>query len=65
MLDKGKSHWIMESLQSFMFSLGVLGHAMWAYRIFSKIPVISSENAKFNRWIVEAVAKRMKVISAT
>lgn len=61
MLDRGKPHWFMESLHNFMLSLGIFGHIMWAIHIFNKLPVVSSENAKFNSWVSKAVEKRMKV----
>lgn len=61
MLDRGKPHWFMESLHNFMLSVGVFGHIMWAMTIFNKLPVVSSENAKFNSWVAKAVDKRIKV----
>ncbi|ROW14224.1 hypothetical protein VPNG_04226 [Cytospora leucostoma] len=59
MLDNGKKHFVMETLHHFMFMLGVFGHVMWMFRIFTSLPVVSAGTTKYKAWVRKMVQKRM------
>lgn len=61
MLDRGKEHFIMTTLHGFMSMIGIFGHIMWMFRIFTSLPLISAGSLKFKGWVKEMVQKRMEV----
>jgi cytochrome P450 family 628 len=60
MLDRGKAHFAMQTLHSYMFMLGVFSHVMWAFRIVGNLPIVGAENVRFKAWVAEQVTKRIE-----
>lgn len=61
MLDRGKEHWAMTKLHAFMSMVGIFGHIMWMFRVFTSLPILSAGTAKYKGWVREMVQKRMEV----
>lgn len=61
MLGSDKEHLVMKTLHTFMSMLGIFAHVMWLFRIFTALPILSADTAKYQRWVRENVRKRMEV----
>ncbi|KAH8896942.1 benzoate 4-monooxygenase cytochrome P450 [Thozetella sp. PMI_491] len=60
MLRDGIVHDFMAMVHANMLILGAFKHLIWIFSIFKEVPIINSENLKFNKWLGKQVHERRK-----